>query len=334
MKPIHFVLPVILLSLSISERAEAMGRAQSLGTIQAESAVPKEQTQKLRQDFEWLNTLGSRTAPEEMTRVMGLQEVSAPALSSWLNERVNYVLAEDYELSLMNIRPYFFKDFEFPRTELPEIERPEEANFDPLLDPARMYPEGLQSFVGSEPAPQGKVVMANLGAALYVAGKASGLLLSSKIRGIGRVPVTSPRVGIIQVGEGLFYDGYFGEEFGPESPVRRAFRLDTFFHEARHSDGNGKSLGFLHALCPAGHDYEGQGACDRSTNGPYTVGALVSEELSVNCTECSEGEREAIRLIGLESRSRIIPQKDGSPAIDWDGTHEGSFTPKKARRKN
>lgn len=317
MKTVTRVVPLILLSLTVSERAEAMGRAQSLGAIQAESAVPKEQTQTLRQDFEWLNTLGSRTAPEEMTRVMGLQEVSAPVLSSWLNERVNYVLAEDYELSLMNIRPYLFKDFEFPRTELPDIE----------------LPEGLQSFVGSEPARQGKVVMANLGAALYVAGKASDLLLSSKIRGIGRVPVTSPRVGIIQVGEGLFYDGYFGEEFGPESPVRRAFRLDTFFHEARHSDGNGKSLGFLHALCPAGHDYEGQGACDRSTNGPYTVGALVSEELSVNCTECSEGEREAIRLIGLESRTRIIPQKDGSPAIDWDDTHEGSFTPK-ARRKN
>ena len=147
-------------------------------------------------------------------------------------------------------------------------------------------------------------------------------LIGIKFRGVGRVPITSPRTGIIQIGDGLFHDGFFREELPKDSVVRKVFRIQTFFHEARHSDGTGKSIGFLHALCPPGHAYAGVNACDRNSNGPYTVGALMIEQLEKACPNCSTLEKETLQMLKLDGRSRIIPQKDGQPAQKWDAAPE------------
>jgi hypothetical protein len=317
---------LLLAALSVGQNAHAFGRAQSLGPIQAESAVPKDQMALLRQDFEWLGTLQTQTPTGEFREVLELDSASPADLSAWLSARVRYVVAENFKPSLLNIRPYIFKKFAFPKTEMPDLEFPPDAQDIPLIDPNQL-PEGTPE-TAEEPQKQGKVVMANLGSALYLGGKMADMLLGVKLRGIGRVPVTSPRAGIIQIGEGLFDDGLFGEEIAKDSPIRRTFRMSTFFHEARHSDGNGKSLGFMHALCPRGHDYENTNACDRSVNGPYTVGALMDEHIAKACTDCSEVERETIRLFGLESRSRIIPSKDGSAPGFWNAAPEGQFPPR------
>jgi len=326
MKSFSYLSLIVLAALSAGNQAHAFGRAQPLGTIQAESAVPKEQIELLRKDFDWLATLKTETPTDEFRQVLEMNDATPANLSGWLNDRVSYLIAENFKPSLLNIRPYIFKKFEYPASDLPELELPPEAKTSPVLDPNNL-PEGKPEDE-AKAEPKGKVVMANLGSALYLGGKMSKLLLGIKLRGVGRIPVTSPRVGIIQVGEGLFYDGFYGESVAKDSPIRKAFRMSTFFHEARHSDGNGKSMGFLHALCPPGHDYENMNACDRNTNGPYTVGALMDEHLAKTCADCSEAERETIRLMGLESRSRILPEKDGSPATAWDAAPEGNFPPR------
>lgn len=89
-------------------------------------------------------------------------------------------------------------------------------------------------------------------------------------------------------------------------------RMAVFFHEARHSDGNGKSLGFFHAVCPSGHDFQGSYACDRNLNGPYSIGAQMMKEFIKNCDECSVSEKEQMRLRYLDSMNRVL---DNTPKI-------------------
>jgi len=318
------VLPALLLTaipLLPTSPAYAFGKKpQKLGSIRAEPNVPVEQIQQLRSDFDWLANLENKSTSTELLDVMELKNASPSTLSSWLSARVRYVMAEDFQPSLLNVRPLFFKKVHYPATPLPEIELPEGFEFGQTLSREEWSEEETAP---DEAGPQ--IIMSNLGSALYLGGKSSNISLGLKVRGVGKVAITSPRVGVIQIGSGLFSDKLFDASISKESPIRRTFRLETFFHEARHSDGNGKSLGFVHALCPAGHDYANSNACDRSTNGPYTVGAVIAEHLAVNCSHCSDQEREVMRLIALDSRSRIIPAQDGSPAASWDATPEGDF---------
>jgi len=165
------------------------------------------------------------------------------------------------------------------------------------------------------------VVMANMGPAFYAYGKEMGDLFGAKLDGIGMVPIRSPRVGLLLIGEGLFKpllerSGWAGQDMNTEA--YRIVRLGALFHEARHSDGNGKSLGFHHAVCPDEHDYAGRLVCDRSSNGSYTIGGIMEKSLSDACETCSVGEREALRLYTLDSFNRVIP---GSPELD--ATPEG-----------
>jgi hypothetical protein len=293
-----------------SPEAWAFGRGmgQQLATLRAEKSVPARQIEALRNDFEWVKTLRQGNTNPEMLRIMGLESAAPDQLAGWLSERVHYLISESFEPSAWNVLPFLTMTPEFPNPGvIPEIEMP----------PNPEKPK--------EGETRGMTVMANLGSALYLAGKMGNVVMGLRLSGIGRIPVKSPRIGAIQIGEGLFHKDVFGEEIPSHSPVRSAFRMATFFHEARHSDGNGKSLGFLHGLCPADHDLAGLGGCDRNLNGPYTVGALMQEHMVVHCSNCSMAEREALRVMALESRSRLISQKDGSPAVEWDATPEGKF---------
>lgn len=328
-----------------SESAFALGRGrgQALTTIRAEKTVPQEQMKTLRADFDWLATVKPEQTDPEMLRVMGLKDAEPASMSGWITDRVHYLLSEKFEPKLWNLLPFFFKSFSYPNPGvLPDIEKAEDQKIQArIAEKAAEFSldSGNQSElendheadndkgepVDRKKSSSAKVVMSNMGSALYLGGKTLGIVMGVRMKGIGRIPVTSPRTGVIMVGEGLFYDGYFGSDIPKDSPVRSGFRMATFFHEARHSDGNGKSLGFLHGLCPAGHDYAGLGACDRNLNGPYTVGALVQEHMAANCSSCSEREREALRVFALESRSRIISQRDGQSPTEWDAAPEGSF---------
>jgi hypothetical protein len=84
------------------------------------------------------------------------------------------------------------------------------------------------------------------------------------------------------------------------------------FHEARHSDGTGLSTGFTHAICPAYHAYGGYAACEKSTNGPYSIGAMAERLLLKNCKACAPEELMSIAAGVLDSFSRVLSGTNAS----------------------
>ncbi len=153
---------------------------------------------------------------------------------------------------------------------------------------------------------ESSVVMSNLGASLYFRAKQANSPGSFQVANGPLLSVNSPRVGIIEAGSGLFRGPFANENVNTSAPSSRIYRLGTIFHEARHSDGNGISLAFFHEKCPAGHIYENQAACDHNLNGPYTIGGNTILAMEKSCQNCSEQEREILRLSALDSFSRII----------------------------
>ena len=137
-------------------------------------------------------------------------------------------------------------------------------------------------------------------------GKQSKVLLALKKTDGSVLPLVSPHRGFIQIGEGLFLPRLRVNPAAQDLPANSVERLSTFFHESRHSDGHGKSLGFTHAICPEGHPYAGYPACDKNLNGPYTVGAQVLKTMAQACGDCSVKEKTIMKMIEADSRSRIL----------------------------
>jgi len=252
---------------------------------------------------------------KETLKTMGLNNLNSATASDWLNNRVNYIVSEK-ALSLFNllVRRVVFvdnQDVDFPN---------------PTVIP---YSIGNALDATSDADEEGFTVMSNIGTALYFGGKQQRSVYGMKIsRGLLRkaekVAVTSPRTGIIQIGEGLFASEIAVNENNPDAFANSISRIGTFFHEARHSDGNGESLGFFHAKCPAGHDYEGMPACDENLNGPYTIGALIMEEMTKSCGDmCSEKEKQTLKLMAIDSASRVMKTTHkGEASKSWDATPE------------
>ncbi len=249
----------------------------------------------------------------ETLKLMGVSSLNAATAEDWLGDRVNYVIEENAlsPLKLLLKKAIF-------------VER-EGVTF----PNANILPHALSTGHITEEE-EGMVVMSNIGAGLYMAGKAESKVYGLKVsRGLLKsglkVVVESPRAGIIQIGEGLFAREITVNNDRPDALSNSINRLGTFFHEARHSDGNGKSLGFAHIKCPAGHELEGMYACDENLNGPYTVGAAMTAEMLKSCNEsCTEREKEILKVIILDSHSRVIKTtKTGQPSTDWDPTPEG-----------
>jgi hypothetical protein len=263
----------------------------SPASIEFHSSVPDAQKKLMRNDLQRLESF--RLMPDaELESKLGLERTDATALQTWLETRVKHVVGEKYDLkSKLTIMKRFAS---YPNNEMPEVE------------------------TNDSPDPEGKgvTVMSNIGSAVYFAGKKMNSLLGLKLGGLldsKKVEINSPRAGVIQVGEGLFLDRLLPSPGKPDAMANSVSRLSTFFHEARHSDGSGKHLGFFHALCPEGHDFAGRNACDRNRNGPYTVGALTERTLLEACTDCSEGEKEKLRLSIADSFSRVIEFEKEKP---------------------
>jgi hypothetical protein len=274
------------------------GKSIKFGTFSVKVAadVPKEQYQLLEQDLHALLQEGLPAADAEMLRVLRITDASGSSLAAWLGDRIHYLVGEEFQISAETLK-ILESHYNYPNaTLLPVVERPSQ----------------VPGAAGSKM----RTVMLNMTAAFYLAGKTQGSLLGAKINGIGVIPVTSPRVGILKIGEGLFSaPGKYMQSFTPDSLARRNYRLATLFHEARHSDGNGKSMGFLHTICPEGHEFAGYSACDRNLNGPYTVGGLVGRATVESCKDCSPAEKDALKLATLDSFSRVIKNSKMDPEV-------------------
>lgn len=286
------LLAVLTMAVSLSP---AFANEQ-FGGVTFHSSVEQKQIETLKSDLRYVYSNPVKIVDQDFLAVTKMQAVDGKNMHNWLLNRVRYIVGQKYELKEENIeisirRALFFK---FPETPLP----------DGLGSVSRLNEDG-------EDDGGVKTVMTNIGGALYLGGKQAKVPFGLKLDN-ETVFVTSARTGILQVGEGLFLKRFLINKENEKASSNAISRLGTLFHEARHSDGNGKSTGFLHKICPEGHPYAGYGACEIVGNGSYTVGALAERQLMQSCTDCSEAELTSLAVKVLDSFDRVIDLEAGT----------------------
>jgi hypothetical protein len=281
------------------------GTAQ-IDNIKIASSVPSDQASRLIKDIQLLKGMTFANPDPNMLKLMGIADANGSTLASWMEDRVNFIVDNDFALNNTTVTDSK-QSFNFPNpSETPTIETP--------------APAPSQSS-GTSTAPSDvQVMMLNIGSAIYYAGKESNTLYSVQIPGVANELATSPRIGIIKIGAGMF-SPLFSTDQGKDPSTYEdampylALRLSVLIHESRHSDGNGKSLGFFHALCPSGI-YANMNACDRNLNGPYQIQTTFLNSLGQSCTTCSAGDKVAIQAIAADSASRQIVSTADSATND------------------
>lgn len=258
--------------------------------IRFANQIDQKSVQLLQQDLAKLESLllAPTSYDRQLIEVMGVETLDANTLRTWLADRVGYIVDENFD----PLREFVFhSDYSsFPN--------------------ASIFPQFDQDDVAL-PAGHGEllIVMANLGAAQYLIGKSKRQIFSFDFEdqnGSSVVPIVSPRQGVIKIGAGLFHPrlNFASDDLSRE--VNSIMRLATLFHEARHSDGNGTSLGFFHSKCPVGHPMQGRSACDKNLNGPYMIDALLIEKMAASCQSCTQDELTFLHSQAEESRSRVL----------------------------
>lgn len=258
---------------------------------------------KIVEDLKRLEEFNLKNPNPELLKIMKLSDVNTRSIRDWLEERVKYVIEEN-SLSVLNMLKKKIVYVEKENISYPN---------------SHVLPFALNMSLDIvEAEDEGVTIMSNIGAGLYLAGKEEEKLYGMKIsQGILRNPIKvlidSPRVGVIQIGEGLFSRGMLINSDEPEAVSNSIIRLSTFFHEARHSDGSASSLAFAHSLCPIGHDLEGIYACDENLNGPYAIGAYMNIELIKACDDqCTLREKEMLKIDALDSLNRVLKKTNNS----------------------
>ncbi len=261
--------------------------------IQFSSLIPAYQKEALESDLLKLKSweLVPTEYDSELMQVMEVDSLNSDSLIAWLEERVGYIVSEDFD------RDNDFIDldewFSFPN---------------PYI-----YPSFGDEDTSVEADPNQKLytVMANIGVAKYLLDKSKRDLFGINFRsedGDVVVPLKSPRVGLIQIGEGLFHQKLLVNKDDINAESNSIMRLITLFHEARHSDGNGTSLGFFHAVCPKGHRYQGKSVCDKARNGAYAVDGLLTLKLIQSCQTCTEDETALLTERAQNSLDRVLQE--------------------------
>lgn len=281
------------------------------------SAIKKDQKNQIERDIDVLNNflfIPNSNTPETL-KVLDLETLSAQNARAWLEERVKYIIEESAFSKVKTL---------FRRASYVERENA-------LYPEAQTKPFSLNN-AETEIAPtekETKIVMTNVSADLYVQGKKEERVYGINInRGLIKRPIkiaiNSPRAGVIQIGAGLFERDFTINNQDQNSIANSIWRLSVLFHEARHSDGHGESLAFIHAICPKGHDYAGLPACDESLNGAYAVGANMMIEMMKSCKEgCTLRDKEIMKLIIIDNKLRILPKTHrDTPPQSWDATPE------------
>lgn len=252
--------------------------------IQFSPAIPDNQKQSILNDLDRLRVLRVDGKNDQANSLFQTPSLTTAHLNAWLAERSHYFLEEGF--SSQGRIQVLQQNYTYPN--------PIVATF-----------ETATKQTGA-PGSIMRVVMSNRGVGYYFDGKNKKQKLALDIPGIGSVKITSPHNGIFMIGSGLFTKSISTSFNSMASSLQR---MKTYFHEARHSDGNGQTLGFFHVVCPVGHQYAGYSACDKNINGPYQIGSqFLNVALKKGCTGCSEQEKEALRNSQLDSQLRIVNQ--------------------------
>jgi hypothetical protein len=258
------------------------------------SAAAKE---ALRRDFMRIERFDLSTGSENdavLKALLQVQDLKGATMSSWLKERVRYLLNSDlslYRVSKVSSATQSFEIF------------------------AQQESKDIQA---------GRNVAAIMvGAGLYKYSKD----LRRQTRGVDYLMIevndswvhaNTQRNGVMQIGPALFDPNFQANPLNAASYANTAQRVDTLFHEARHADGNevSGSLGFLHTECPTGagiaEEMVGKPACDDNANGPYTVGARILKAYLQKCGGlCSVKDKSVLESFYLDSLSRVVKRQNG-----------------------
>lgn len=228
-----------------------------------DSSVPQKERELVELDLKTLHWATPSDVPGKS--ILGLSEISRDSLSGWLQKRFRYVIGVNYE-------------------------------YEKLLTAKKISDQDYHKMIFSKISETGSLML-NLGAVIYsLAEQTSPSRLSVMQIQNQSVVIDSPRVGVILIDEIYkFHDEIEGLRGNIESLVNSILRLSIFFHEARHSDGNGDNAGFPHVECDSG-DFEGDFSCDDSSNGANSVGKVLLQSLISSCSDCNENEKMKIQL--------------------------------------
>jgi hypothetical protein len=233
--------------------------------------------ESIKQAIEKLDEIPLQNPSPELLRVMAIDSADPRSLRNWLSDRVKVLVSEfDFSQALS--------------VELDDVTYP--------------YANDLPDFGGGgrdkpnfRSEDQGITLMSNIGTVGYFTGKISRSLLSIDIPGVGNLSLKSPRVGLVQVYE--VFDSI------PAGRIKNFLLLTTLFHEARHSDGSARHLGFFHSLCAQGSDLEGLTGCDNYGNGAYALESELIKNFINACKSCATNEKEFLQLLYLDAKSRV-----------------------------
>ena len=271
--------------------------------------IKPELSNLLEKDLVVLENLTFRPNPDpKALLILNIDQLTNASVEDWLHTRVKYIIEENA-----------FSGFWARLTRTLFVEQ---SNV--IYPNANIIPANTNNNVGTNPS-KSSITMTNVGAAYYIQGKSEHKLYGIKFsdRDSNKtIPlrIDSPRAGILQIGAGLFDPHLAINRTEPNAIANSIFRLSFLLHEARHSDGHGPSLGFTHSLCPKGHDYEGELACDESLNGAYSVGAYLAREMMLACDDqCSDRDKEMLKIFIIDNLNRIQNKTTtGQNSTNWD----------------
>ncbi len=187
---------------------------------------------------------------------------------------------------------------------------------------------------------------ANIGTGLWFAGAVDKVDVVIINKG-KEIPVTSPRVGFMALGEG--YVASVKNKSGQTIVLPAEYRQSILMHEARHSDCPGgvsqadldvvrkatsaqifndtyarRTCGHLHVRCPTGHPFAGLAACDDVAWGAYSVGALYGAAVVGSLSGNDKAILESVLLdfwgrnVGI-TKEDILAGKQGEPDMSSSG---------------
>ncbi len=299
-----------------SSSIEQVETSRSIGKIKFDDRISRRYFRLISEDLERIDSVPINPHSihaAQMKETMGLDDASPESMRNWLEDRVAYVLGEN-----------------FPHHSLGQAAVVQEVSLTSNSIITKMMNMGAHFFYEY----------------FWKIGKKYIL----NIPGHGRVTIESPRTGVIELGEGHFMLSDENKTEDLRNISYSLIRLSTFYHEARHSDGNSRSsswwlkksdlimsdsdndlwdqlfpgkdrelvqkagsLGFFHVSCPPTHLLKGNLACDFNQNGPYTVGAEFLQAMLDSCQMCSEKDREVLRSTILDYHYRRLDYVPYSP---------------------
>lgn len=254
---------------------------------------------------------------KDFLTLLGLKNQKNLNLYNWVSERIGYIV-EDSFLSRTNVLLFRVLRKEEKNVEYPfPDELPVNSGLYQLTS-SELFDQNIELTNGTSAS----TIMTNVGASLYLAGKYENILYSIKFSEKKfslfreKVIISSPRIGVVMADKGYLDTRLHFPGYPINSKSNHLSRIATLIHEARHSDGHGVGLSFIHAECPRNHTYQYMRACDENLNGPYSIGGYAYLELGKLCDkECSNIEKEIFKLKAIDSFSRIMPiRSDGHPS--------------------